>query len=181
MSIYGCIAELQPLSLPRWQTRIRAPSSRESAISRLYPLWLTRRSEPLQVHRLSSTAVCLAPSRAPSVCADTSRSWLSASAVIKAYEERGLDKSNLVLMTCWCWQAMPAHLKGIDDNGQPFEISPDPLLLRLQAIVNPLEVKRRAGLQLPEGSVQPCRRVRVWTVRCRSWRKIEGMVKAVRW
>ena len=30
---------------------------------------------------------------------------------------------------------------GADDNGQPFEISPDPLLAELQAIVAPLEVK----------------------------------------
>ena len=33
------------------------------------------------------------------------------------------------------------YLKGIDDNGQPFEISPDPLLAELQAIVAPLKVE----------------------------------------
>ena len=33
------------------------------------------------------------------------------------------------------------YLKGVDDNGKPFEISPDPLLAELQAIVAPLEVK----------------------------------------
>ena len=33
------------------------------------------------------------------------------------------------------------YLKGIDDNGQAFEPSTDPLLAELQAIVNPLEVK----------------------------------------
>ena len=33
------------------------------------------------------------------------------------------------------------YLKGIDDNGKAFEISPDPMLAELQAIVAPLEVK----------------------------------------
>ena len=59
---------------------------------------------------------------------------------IKAYEERGLDKSNLVLIPL-VLAGYARYLKGIDDNGQPFEISPDPLLAELQAIVAPLEVK----------------------------------------
>ena len=59
---------------------------------------------------------------------------------IKAYEERGLDKSNLVLIPL-VLAGYARYLKGIDDNGQPFEISSDPLLAELQAIVNPLEVK----------------------------------------
>ncbi len=33
------------------------------------------------------------------------------------------------------------YLKGIDDNGQAFEPSTDPMLAELQAIVAPLEVK----------------------------------------
>ena len=59
---------------------------------------------------------------------------------IKAYEERGLDKSNLVLIPL-VLAGYARYLKGIDDNGKAFEISPDPLLAELQAIVNPLEVK----------------------------------------
>ena len=59
---------------------------------------------------------------------------------IKAYAERGLDKSNLVLIPL-VLAGYARYLKGIDDNGQPFEISPDPLLAELQAIVSPLEVK----------------------------------------
>ena len=58
---------------------------------------------------------------------------------IKAYEARGLDKSNLILIR-WCWQLRPLP-EGIDDNGQAFEPSTDPLLAELQAIVAPLEVK----------------------------------------
>ena len=59
---------------------------------------------------------------------------------IKAYEARGLDKSNLILIPL-VLAGYARYLKGIDDNGQPFEISPDPMLAELQAIVNPLEVK----------------------------------------
>ena len=59
---------------------------------------------------------------------------------IKAYQARGLDKSNLVLIPL-VLAGYARYLKGIDDNGQPFEISTDPLLAELQAIVAPLEVK----------------------------------------
>ena len=61
-------------------------------------------------------------------------------AVIKAYEERGLDKSNLILIPL-VLAGYARYLKGIDDNGQPFEISTDPLLAELQAIVAPLKVE----------------------------------------
>ena len=59
---------------------------------------------------------------------------------IKAYEARGLDKSNLVLIPL-VLAGYARYLKGIDDNGQPFEISTDPLLAELQAIVAPLKVE----------------------------------------
>ena len=59
---------------------------------------------------------------------------------IKAYQARGLDKSNLVLIPL-VLAGYARYLKGIDDNGKAFEISPDPLLAELQAIVAPLEVK----------------------------------------
>ena len=59
---------------------------------------------------------------------------------IKAYEARGLDKSNLILIPL-VLAGYARYLKGIDDNGQPFEISTDPLLAELQAIVAPLKVE----------------------------------------
>ena len=59
---------------------------------------------------------------------------------IKAYQARGLDKSNLVLIPL-VLAGYARYLKGIDDNGQAFEPSTDPLLAELQAIVAPLEVK----------------------------------------
>ena len=61
---------------------------------------------------------------------------------IKAYEARGLDKSNLILIPL-VLAGYARYLKGIDDNGQAFEPSTDPLLAELQAIVAPLEVKER--------------------------------------
>lgn len=59
---------------------------------------------------------------------------------IKAYLERGLDRDNLRLIPL-VLAGYARYLKGIDDNGVPFEPSPDPLLTELQEIVKPLEVK----------------------------------------
>ena len=59
---------------------------------------------------------------------------------IKAYEAKGLDKDELVLIPL-VLAGYARYLKGIDDSGKAFEPSPDPLLEELQAIVAPLEVK----------------------------------------
>ena len=59
---------------------------------------------------------------------------------IKAYEARGLDKSNLILIPL-VLASYARYLTGLDDNCQPFEISTDPLLAELQAIVAPLKVE----------------------------------------
>ncbi|MBO5601702.1 MAG: mannitol dehydrogenase family protein [Prevotella sp.] len=58
---------------------------------------------------------------------------------IKKYVARGLDMSNLVLIPLTL-AGYARYLKGIMDDGQPFEPSPDPLLAELQAIVAPLEI-----------------------------------------
>ena len=59
---------------------------------------------------------------------------------LKKYVERGLDKSNLVLIPL-VLAGYARYLKGINDAGEAFEPSPDPMLAELQAIVAPLEVK----------------------------------------
>ncbi len=59
---------------------------------------------------------------------------------IKAYERQGLDKGKLTLIPL-VLAGYARYLKGIDDKGQAFTPSPDPLLAELQAIVAPLEVK----------------------------------------
>ena len=58
---------------------------------------------------------------------------------IKKYVARGLDMSNLVLIPLTL-AGYARYLKGIKDDGTPFEPSPDPLLSELQAIVAPLEI-----------------------------------------
>ena len=58
---------------------------------------------------------------------------------IKKYVARGLDMSNLVLIPLTL-AGYARYLKGIKDDGTPFEPSPDPMLAELQAIVAPLEI-----------------------------------------
>ena len=60
---------------------------------------------------------------------------------IKKYVARGLDMSNLVLIPLTL-AGYARYLKGIKDDGTPFEPSPDPMLAELQAIVAPLEIGR---------------------------------------
>ena len=58
---------------------------------------------------------------------------------LKGYEKKGLDKSNLVLIPL-VLALYARYLKGIDDNGNEFIPSPDPLLNELTEIVKPLEI-----------------------------------------
>ena len=58
---------------------------------------------------------------------------------IKKYVARGLDMDNLVLIPLTL-AGYARYLKGIRDDGTPFEPSPDPLLKELMAVVAPLEV-----------------------------------------
>ncbi len=60
---------------------------------------------------------------------------------IKKYVARGLDMSNLILIPLTL-AGYARYLKGIKDDGTPFEPSPDPMLAELQAIVAPLEIGR---------------------------------------
>ena len=58
---------------------------------------------------------------------------------LKKYIARGLDKSNLVLIPLTL-AGYARYLKGIKDDGTPFEPSPDPMLEELQNIVAPLQI-----------------------------------------
>ena len=60
---------------------------------------------------------------------------------IKKYLARGLDTDNLQLIPLTL-AGYARYLKGVTDDGTPFEPSPDPMLAELQAIVAPLEVGR---------------------------------------
>ena len=59
---------------------------------------------------------------------------------LKKYQARGLDKSNLVLIPL-VLAGYARYLRGIDDFGNAFEPSPDPLLAQLQPMVAGLEVR----------------------------------------
>ncbi|MBR4390291.1 MAG: mannitol dehydrogenase family protein [Prevotella sp.] len=61
---------------------------------------------------------------------------------IKKYVDRGLDMDNLILIPLTL-AGYARYLKGIKDDGTPFEPSPDPMLEELQAIVAPLEVGKK--------------------------------------
>lgn len=61
---------------------------------------------------------------------------------IKKYLARGLDTDNLVLIPL-VLAGYARYLKGIQDDGKPFNPSPDPMLEELQAIVAPLEVGKK--------------------------------------
>ena len=58
---------------------------------------------------------------------------------IKKYLARGLDMTNLILIPLTL-AGYARYLKGIKDDGNAFEPSPDPMLSELQAIVAPLEI-----------------------------------------
>ena len=58
---------------------------------------------------------------------------------IKKYIARGLDMNNLVLIPLTL-AGYARYLKGIKDDGTPFEPSPDPMLQELQTIVAPLKI-----------------------------------------
>ena len=58
---------------------------------------------------------------------------------LRKYGERGLDKSNLILIPL-VLAGYARYLKGVQDNGTPFDCSPDPLLAELQTIIAPLQI-----------------------------------------
>jgi fructuronate reductase len=58
---------------------------------------------------------------------------------IKKYIARGLDMENLQLIPL-VLAGYARYLKGIKDDGTPFDPSPDPMLEELQAIVAPLQI-----------------------------------------
>ena len=61
---------------------------------------------------------------------------------IKKYLARGLDMDNLILIPLTL-AGYARYLKGVRDDGTPFDPSPDPLLPEMQAIVAPLEIGKQ--------------------------------------
>ena len=64
---------------------------------------------------------------------------------IKEYISRGMDTEKLV-MTSLALAGYARYLKGIDDNGNAFSLSPDPLISELQKIVEPLSLRKNQDM-----------------------------------
>jgi len=74
------------------------------------------------------------------IAVDTSQKFpIRFGGTIRAYMKQGLDMENLILISLTC-ATYARYLRGIDDTGKPFDLSPDPKLDELSAIVAGLEV-----------------------------------------
>lgn len=88
--------------------------------------------------RLPNPFVPDAPQR---IAADTSQKLsIRFGETIKAYQEKGLNMDELVLIPL-VLAGYARYLKGVDDAGREFQPAPDPLLAELQQIVSPLQVR----------------------------------------
>ena len=94
------------------------------------------------VDKVERMKVCTCMPDAPQrIATDTSQKIpIRFGETIKAYQARGLNMDDLVLLPL-VLAGYARYLRGIDDAGKVFEPSPDPLLEELRAIVAPLEVK----------------------------------------
>ena len=144
MSIYGCMLDYTLISAEMADEDLRAFIQKIGYIEAMPVVVDPGVLNPYEFigavinRRLPNPFMPDAPQR---IATDTSQKLaIRFGETIKAYEARGLDKSNLVLIPL-VLAGYARYLKGIDDNGKAFEISPDPMLAELQAIVAPLEVK----------------------------------------
>ena len=144
MSIYGCMLDYTLISAEMADEDLRAFIQKIGYIEAMPVVVDPGVLNPYEFigavinRRLPNPFMPDAPQR---IATDTSQKLaIRFGETIKAYEARGLDKGNLVLIPL-VLAGYARYLKGIDDNGKAFEISPDPMLAELQAIVAPLEVK----------------------------------------
>ncbi len=143
MSIYGCMLDYTLISAEMADEDIRAFIQKIGYIEAMPVVTDPGVLNPYEFigavinRRLPNPFMPDAPQR---IASDTSQKLpIRFGETIKKYLARGLDKSNLVLIPLTL-AGYARYLKGIKDNGEPFEPSPDPMLEELQAIVAPLEV-----------------------------------------
>ena len=143
MSIYGCLLGYTLISAEMADEDIRAFIQKIGYIEAMPVVTDPGVLNPYEFigavinRRLPNPFMPDAPQR---IAMDTSQKLpIRFGETIKKYLARGLDKSNLVLIPLTL-AGYARYLKGIKDNGEAFEPSPDPLLEELQAIVAPLEV-----------------------------------------
>ena len=143
MSIYGCLLGYTLISAEMADEDIRAFIQKIGYIEAMPVVTDPGVLNPYEFigavinRRLPNPFMPDAPQR---IAMDTSQKLpIRFGETIKKYLARGLDKSNLVLIPLTL-AGYARYLKGIKDNGETFEPSPDPLLEELQTIVAPLEV-----------------------------------------
>ena len=144
MSIYGCLLGYDLISAEMKDADIRAFIQKIGYMEAMPVVTDPGVLNPYEFigavlnRRLPNPFMPDAPQR---IAMDTSQKLaIRFGETLKKYQERGLDKSNLVLIPL-VLAGYARYLRGIDDNGNAFEPSPDPLLAELQQIVAGLEVK----------------------------------------
>ena len=143
MSIYGCMLGYTLISAEMQDEDIRAFIQKIGYIEAMPVVVDPGVLNPYEFigavinRRLPNPFMPDAPQR---IAMDTSQKLpIRFGETIKKYVSRGLDMSNLVLIPLTL-AGYARYLKGIKDDGTPFEPSPDPMLQELQQIVAPLEI-----------------------------------------
>ena len=146
MSIYGCMLGYTLISAEMQDADLRAFVQKLGYIEAMPVVTDPGVLNPYEFigdvinRRLPNPFMPDAPQR---IAMDTSQKLpIRFGETIKKYLARGLDMQNLVLIPLTL-AGYARYLKGIDDNGQPFTPSPDPMLAELLAVVEPLEVGKR--------------------------------------
>ena len=141
MSIYGCMLGYNLISAEMADEDIRAFIQKLGYIEAMPVVTDPGVLNPYEFigtvigRRLPNPFMPDAPQR---IATDTSQKLsIRFGETIKKYIARGLDMDNLVLIPLTL-AGYARYLKGIDDNGKPFEPSPDPLLAELQETVSSL-------------------------------------------
>ena len=134
MSIYGCMLGYDLISAEMKDEDIRSFIQKIGYIEAMPVV-----TDPGVLNRrLPNPFMPDAPQR---IAMDTSQKLaIRFGETIKSYVKRGLDMSNLTLIPL-VLAGYARYLKGINDAGEAFAPSPDPMLAELQAIVAPLEVR----------------------------------------
>ena len=143
MSIYGCMLDYTLISAEMADEDLRAFIQKIGYIEAMPVVTDPGVLNPYEFigavinRRLPNPFMPDAPQR---IAMDTSQKLpIRFGETIKKYIARGLDMSNLVLIPLTL-AGYARYLKGIKDDGTPFEPSPDPMLAELQAVVAPLEI-----------------------------------------
>ncbi len=143
MSIYGCMLDYTLISAEMKDDDLRSFVQKLGYIEAMPVVTDPGVLNPYEFigavinRRLPNPFMPDAPQR---IATDTSQKLpIRFGETIKKYIARGLDMSNLVLIPLTL-AGYARYLKGVKDDGTPFELSPDPMLAELQAIVAPLEI-----------------------------------------